>query len=243
MIAVKRVEYLPKVAVGALGELAGGDGVGLPGDGGEVELLAVAKRRQHGPRRFEPSPLDEEHVEEDKAGERQVVVLQAVLQAALDDVLDPRELLRLQRRVEALDLKLVQLLVVQQPVLVLIAHQENTPEGADTQRLERLRLGIVQRGHRVLHRLDRVVKDFADELQLLRRTLHARLYLRVRLHDRQDGLMEGLVGRTQVALAAHQQDLFVERRERASRASESASRRVGRRRGRRHDHGKHVRAP
>ena len=75
-------------------------------------------------------------MKEDETREGQLIVHQPIFQTTPHHVLDPRKLLGLQRRVEALDLELVQLFVVEQPVLVLVAHQEDPLERPHAQGLE-----------------------------------------------------------------------------------------------------------
>mmetsp|Transcript_8852 Transcript_8852/g.21373 ORF Transcript_8852/g.21373 Transcript_8852/m.21373 type:complete len:561 (+) Transcript_8852:192-1874(+) len=159
----------------------------------ECEVVVVAVAAEDGPRGLYPSPLDEERVQIDKARDGEAVVADSGRHLVRDDLLDAVELGGRQRRLPAVDLECVELRVAEDAVPVGVAEREDPPERLGARGAELVAVGVEERRRRVHHRLDRVVEDVPDKLQLLRAALEAHLDLLELGHQRGDGLLEGVL--------------------------------------------------
>mmetsp|Transcript_11696 Transcript_11696/g.32405 ORF Transcript_11696/g.32405 Transcript_11696/m.32405 type:complete len:231 (-) Transcript_11696:231-923(-) len=143
----------------------------------KVQRVVVPKLPQDRPGRVHPTAGHEEGVQVHEALEGDALVVNTVRNLRGHDFPDPLELLRLQRRVKARRLEVVELLVAQKPVLVVVAHLKDPLERPHALRFELPRTRVVQWPRRVHHGLLGVRKDFNDVRQLLGAALEADLDL------------------------------------------------------------------
>lgn len=104
----------------------------------QCQILAVSKRPQRLPRRLKPAFLNKVGVEEEEAVLCEGAVDDALFVALGDNLLDPVQFARLERGREAYSLKVVELVIIEEAVLVDVAQLKDPRKRGHARRLERL---------------------------------------------------------------------------------------------------------